>query len=121
MSFEDSVLALYYGMQQSGIVDAHTSRSGAGGYVVSSAEALATVRHPGGLHLKVAARFVQIANQYHNTEIYVSRDGQRVNAKSCMGLVLLAAPHGAVLEVSARGPDAEVVVAALVYLLENPS
>ncbi len=73
-----------------------------------------------GLHLRPAAKFVKLASEFQS-EIRVYRNGQEnhgeeVDGKSILSLAMLAAEQGTVLEVEARGPDAEQAVTALVAL-----
>jgi phosphocarrier protein len=59
-----------------------------------------------GLHARPAALFVKTSNRY-KAEVWVEKDGEEVNGKSIMGLMMLAAGHGSKLIVSAAGSDAE--------------
>jgi phosphocarrier protein len=59
-----------------------------------------------GLHARPAALFVKTSNRY-KAEIWVEKDGEEVNGKSIMGLMMLAAGHGSKLRISAAGGDAE--------------
>lgn len=59
-----------------------------------------------GLHARPAALFVKTSNRY-KCEVWVEKDGEEVNGKSIMGLMMLAAGNGSKLKVSATGPDAE--------------
>lgn len=72
-----------------------------------------------GLHLRPAATFVQVANRHKGCEIYVTREGQRVNGKSIMGLVMLAAPQDSVLTIEVSGDAAEEALKELVELVES--
>jgi phosphocarrier protein len=58
-----------------------------------------------GLHARPAALFVKTSNRY-KCEVWVEKDGEEVNGKSIMGLMMLAAGHGSKLRVSAIGADA---------------
>ncbi len=71
-----------------------------------------------GLHARAAARFVTLAAQF-DSRIELARGGQRVNGKSIMGVMTLAAGLGAQLEVGAEGADAAQAVAALAGLVES--
>ncbi len=71
-----------------------------------------------GLHARPAAMFVKISNQ-HKSEIWVEKDGEEVNGKSIMGLMMLAAGQGSRLTVSAEGADAGEAIDALRSLLEG--
>ncbi len=65
-----------------------------------------------GLHARASAKFVKLAADY-DAEVTVTRDGQSVDARSIMGLMMLGAGPGSVLELSAEGADAEAVLDAL--------
>jgi phosphocarrier protein HPr len=71
-----------------------------------------------GVHARPAAMFVKIANKFQ-AEIYVEKDGETVNGKSIMGLMMLAAGPGSKLRVTARGQDAAEAVAELEGLLKR--
>lgn len=66
----------------------------------------AVIQNRLGLHARPAAMFVREANR-HKCEIHVEKDGETINGKSIMGLMMLAAGHGSKLKVSAAGADAE--------------
>lgn len=72
-----------------------------------------------GLHARPAHLFVQTANAYAS-KVSVRRVGEAeiVDGKSIMGMMMLAAERGAVLELQSEGPDAELQVRALVELVE---
>jgi len=70
-----------------------------------------------GLHARAAAQFVQVANTFE-AEITVTKDGQEVNGKSILALMMLAAGIGSTIEVSANGPQAGDAVAAIAKLVE---
>ncbi len=59
-----------------------------------------------GLHARPAAMFVRIASRYRS-EIWVSKEGEEVNGKSIMGLMMLAAGQGSKLRIRCEGPDAD--------------
>jgi len=59
-----------------------------------------------GIHARPAAMFVKIANRF-KCDIFVEKDGEKVNGKSIMGLLMLAAGPGSKLQVEAKGADAE--------------
>lgn len=69
-----------------------------------------------GLHARASAKFVKLAAGF-DAEVAVSRDGQTVDARSIMGLMMLAAGPGAVIEISAEGPEAAEAVEALAALV----
>lgn len=71
-----------------------------------------------GLHARPAARLVQTANRFQ-AEITLQKDGQHANAKSIMGVLMLAAPLGTDLNVVAYGDDAEEAVRAIGELISD--
>ena len=71
-----------------------------------------------GLHARASAKFVKLASQY-DAEITVSKDGQSVDARSIMGLMMLAAGSGCAIEISGEGPQAAEAVEALVELVSG--
>jgi phosphocarrier protein len=71
-----------------------------------------------GIHARPAAMFVKTANRF-GCEIHVEKDGERVNGKSIMGLMMLAAGPGSRLTVHADGDDAPKAVLELEHLLEE--
>jgi phosphocarrier protein HPr len=77
-----------------------------------------TVINALGLHARAAARFVRLAGQFRSV-IHVSRGDRRVDGKSILGLLLLAAARGAVLEIAADGDDAPAAIEALCGLVEH--
>ena len=83
-----------------------------------SQEALVTVRNRKGLHARASAKFVKCAEQF-DAEISVTRDDQKVNGTSIMGLLMLAAGPGVTLLLEAKGPDAETAMAELVALISD--
>jgi phosphocarrier protein HPr len=71
-----------------------------------------------GIHARPAAMFVKTANRF-DCDIYVEKDGERVNGKSIMGLMMLAAGPGSRLKVQADGEDAARALGELEGLLER--
>lgn len=71
-----------------------------------------------GLHARAAARLTQLAGQYES-EIYIAREGQRVNAKSIMGVMMLAAGKGSRVTLDASGPDADAALSAIRQLFAD--
>ena len=71
-----------------------------------------------GLHARASAKFVKLASTF-DAEVSVSRDGSTVDARSIMGLMMLAAGIGSTIEISAEGAEAVEAVAALTELVEN--
>ena len=77
-----------------------------------------TILNKLGLHARPAAMFVRAANK-HRAEIWVEKDGEQVNGKSIMGLMMLAAGQGTKLMLSAEGVDAEKAIQELELLVEK--
>jgi len=71
-----------------------------------------------GVHARPAAVFVKMANRFP-CEIFVEKDGQRINGKSIMGLMMLALTRDTRIMVIAEGEKEEEAVAALCALVEN--
>ena len=70
-----------------------------------------------GLHARASAKFVKLASTF-DAEVKVSRDGQTVDARSIMGLMMLAAPLGSEVEVAAEGHDSGEALTAILALIE---
>lgn len=75
------------------------------------------VRNENGMHARPAAMFVRVANRF-KSDIFVEKDGERVNGKSIMGLLMLSASCGSKLTVEATGKDAETALEELDRLIE---
>jgi len=71
-----------------------------------------------GLHARAAARLVQVASGFES-EIRLRRDGREANAKSIMGVMMLAAGLGTELELMADGPDETEAAATIATLIEQ--
>lgn len=71
-----------------------------------------------GLHARAAAQLVQTVSGF-DAEITVSKDGQDVNGKSIIGLMMLAAGQGSRIDVMAAGPDAGAALEAIAVLIDN--
>jgi phosphocarrier protein len=71
-----------------------------------------------GLHARAAAKLVQTASGF-GSEVSVSRDGQEVNGKSIMGVMMLAASQGSQIRLRVEGEDEQQAMQALVTLIEN--
>ena len=78
------------------------------------------IRNAQGLHARPASVFVKIANRYE-AEVAVKKGSEKVNGKSIMGLMTLAANKGSTLEIEASGPDADKAMEALERFLMNDS
>ena len=81
-------------------------------------EADVTIINALGLHARAAAKLVALASIYES-EVLVVRDDKRVNAKSIMGVMMLAAAQGTELKLVINGDDAEAAMVAIQGLIEN--
>ncbi len=79
---------------------------------------VATIKNELGLHARAAAQFVQTANKFR-ADITVSKDGEDVNGKSILSLMMLAAPIGSEILLKAEGEDALDMLESLLRLIEN--
>ena len=77
----------------------------------------ARVMNKRGLHARAAAKIVEAAARF-TSEITIIHDGQTVNARSIMGLMMLAASMGTEVEVQAEGPDSAQAMTAIIALIE---
>ena len=82
------------------------------------ASAELTIVNKLGLHARASAKLTQVANSFRS-EVWLTRNGRRVNAKSIMGVMMLAAGKGATLTVEAEGADAEQALAAIRALIAD--
>jgi len=71
-----------------------------------------------GLHARAAAQLVKTANKFAS-EVTVAKDGQNVNGKSIMGVLMLAATHGSTIAVKIDGDDAPAAMEAIQKLVED--
>ena len=71
-----------------------------------------------GIHARPAALFVKTANRF-TSDIFVEKDGEKVNGKSIMGLMMLAAGPGSKLVVYAEGPDAAKALVEIENLVKR--
>jgi phosphocarrier protein HPr len=71
-----------------------------------------------GLHARASAKFVKLAAAF-DAEVTVTRDGTTVDARSIMGLMMLAAGIGSTIEIAAEGPEAKPALDALVELVQG--
>ena len=69
-----------------------------------------------GLHARASARLTQVAGQF-KSNVWVSRNGRRVNAKSIMGVMMLAAAQGVKLVIETEGPDENEAMQAVAGLI----
>src|SRR5262249_8611395 len=71
-----------------------------------------------GLHARASAKLTQLASSY-KSEVWLSRNGRRVNAKSIMGVMMLAAAKGSSVVLETSGPDEEEAMQALARLIAD--
>lgn len=79
-------------------------------------EKVITIQSTKGLHARLASKLVQISNSY-DAEVYLAYDDVKVDAKSILGLLSLAVPHGENVKVVADGNDAEIAIKEIEKLL----
>jgi phosphocarrier protein HPr len=77
-----------------------------------------TVSNKLGIHARPAALFVKTANRF-TCEIFVEKDGEKINGKSIMGLMMLAAGPGSKVTLHVRGTDATQAIAELEALVQR--
>lgn len=71
-----------------------------------------------GLHARASTKLTQVAGQYHS-EVWIESNSRRINAKSIMGVMMLAASKGSKLLIEATGADEQEAMAALINLINN--
>jgi phosphocarrier protein HPr len=71
-----------------------------------------------GLHARASAKLTQVASKYQS-QVFLARNGRRVNAKSIMGVMMLAAGIGSTVELETEGPDEAEAFAALEKLFAD--
>jgi phosphocarrier protein len=71
-----------------------------------------------GLHARPSAQLTQVAAKFAS-EVFIAKNGRRVNAKSIMGVMMLAAGPGSTVTVDAEGPDEDQAVAAIGALIDS--
>ena len=69
-----------------------------------------------GLHARASAKLTQLASQF-TAEVWIAREGRKVNAKSIMGVMMLAAAKGSLVAIETDGADEVQAMAALVALI----
>jgi phosphocarrier protein len=77
-----------------------------------------TISNKLGLHARASAKLTAAASKFQSA-VWIARNGRRVNAKSIMGVMMLAAECGASLGLRADGPDADAALEALASLIAN--
>lgn len=71
-----------------------------------------------GLHARASAKLTQLASQYP-CEVWMSRNGKRINAKSIMGVMMLAAAKGTTVSIETNGEREEEAMTALLVLIND--
>lgn len=71
-----------------------------------------------GLHARASTKLTQTASQFAS-EVWIERNGRRVNAKSIMGVMMLAAGKGSIVTLETEGKDEQAAMEALVALINN--
>ena len=77
-----------------------------------------TVLNRSGIHARPAAMFVKTANRF-GSDIFVEKDGEKINGKSIMGLMMLAAGPGSKVTLHAKGADAAAAITELEALVKR--
>jgi phosphocarrier protein len=77
-----------------------------------------TISNKLGLHARASAKLTKLAGSFRS-DVFMSRNGRRVNAKSIMGVMMLAAGLGAEVEVETDGPDEQAASDALMALIND--
>lgn len=77
-----------------------------------------TISNKLGLHARASAKLTQLASKFQS-EVWMTRNARRVNAKSIMGVMMLAAGKGSTVTLETNGPDEEPAMAALIALIDN--
>jgi phosphocarrier protein HPr len=77
-----------------------------------------TITNKLGLHARASAKLTQVASRFA-ADVWLTRNGRRVNAKSIMGVMMLAAGKGAAVTVEAEGADAEAALGAIRELVAD--
>jgi len=78
----------------------------------------ATIDNKLGLHARASAKLTELASRFQS-EVWLSRSGRRVNAKSIMGVMMLAAGKGSTVTIETEGADAEAALTAIRALIAD--
>jgi phosphocarrier protein HPr len=81
-------------------------------------ERIVTIRNRAGMHARPAALLVKTASAFQ-AQVFIEKDGERVNGKSIMGVITLGATYNSQLKVIADGPDEVAALDAMERLFEN--
>jgi phosphocarrier protein len=71
-----------------------------------------------GIHARPATKLVRLASK-GNSKVFITKDGQRINAQSILGVMLLQAEHGSTILIEVDGSDEEVMLQKLVHLISS--
>lgn len=77
-----------------------------------------TISNQLGLHARASAKLTKLAGTFASS-VHLSRNGRRINAKSIMGVMMLAAGLGSEVEIECEGPDEQAAIEALVALIDD--
>ena len=77
-----------------------------------------TISNKLGLHARASAKLTKLTGSFRS-EVFMSRNDRRVNAKSIMGVMMLAAGIGSVVELEVSGPDEQVAMDALLAMIND--
>jgi phosphotransferase system HPr (HPr) family protein len=80
-----------------------------------------TITNPQGFHMRPMSAFVQLAGKFQSIVHVIKSDGQRIDGKSMLGLLGLAAEQGTELVLEVSGPDEQAALEALTELIVRPS
>ncbi len=83
-----------------------------------SAERRVQIQNQLGMHARAATKFVQLANKY-GSRVSVEKDGQSVNGKSIMGVLMLVASKGSFISIKCEGDDEAAALDAIVKLVND--
>jgi phosphocarrier protein HPr len=81
-------------------------------------KATVTISNKLGLHARASAKLTKLAGGF-KSDVHMSRNGRRVNAKSIMGVMMLAAGLGTEVEIETDGPDEQTALDALLALIND--
>ncbi len=90
----------------------------AGANTGDMSEKTLTIRNELGMHARAATKFVQLASKFP-CDVTVCKDGNDVNGKSIMGVLMLVASKGSVITIRGKGDQSDAAVAALAQLVED--
>jgi phosphocarrier protein len=79
---------------------------------------VATISNKLGLHARASAKLTKLAGGFAS-DVHLSRNGRRVNAKSIMGVMMLAAGMGSEVEIETEGADEQAAMEAIVALIDD--